>query len=252
MTDLLGDPSPTTARRPATGAAPGATACRRPWASTTAATATATSTPRAGAGHRQPGRRALGPHHVRLLLGGLRDARRRARRGGRRGAGRPGPPREPGPAVPQGPVRAPDDHRRRAASPPRSVDGRAGDVGRRARPRRRTASGPSSTSTGPRSVAVLSTGQLVTEEFYALGKLVRLGMGLAHYDGNTTLCMASAVSGYKLSFGTDGPPGLLRRPGRGRRARAVGRQHRRQPPAARAPGAGRPGPTRPWSWSTPG
>ena len=60
---------------------------------------------------------------------------------------------------------------------------------------------------GPGSVAVLSTGQLVTEEFYALGKLVRLGMGLHHYDGNTTLCMASAVSGYKLSFGADGPPG---------------------------------------------
>ena len=60
---------------------------------------------------------------------------------------------------------------------------------------------------GPGSVAVLSTGQLVTEEFYALGKLVRLGMGLRHYDGNTTLCMASAVSGYKLTFGSDGPPG---------------------------------------------
>ncbi len=60
---------------------------------------------------------------------------------------------------------------------------------------------------GPGSVAVLSTGQLVTEEFYALGKLVRLGMGLRHFDGNTTLCMASAVSGYKLSFGSDGPPG---------------------------------------------
>jgi anaerobic selenocysteine-containing dehydrogenase len=60
---------------------------------------------------------------------------------------------------------------------------------------------------GPEAVAVLSTGQLVTEEFYALGKLVRLGLGLHHYDGNTTLCMASAVSGYKLSFGSDGPPG---------------------------------------------
>jgi anaerobic selenocysteine-containing dehydrogenase len=60
---------------------------------------------------------------------------------------------------------------------------------------------------GPESVAVISTGQLVTEEFYTLGKLVRLGMGLRHYDGNTTLCMASAVSGYKLSFGSDGPPG---------------------------------------------
>ena len=60
---------------------------------------------------------------------------------------------------------------------------------------------------GPESVAVLSTGQLVTEEFYALGKLVRLGLKLAHYDGNTTLCMASAASGYKLAFGSDGPPG---------------------------------------------
>jgi anaerobic selenocysteine-containing dehydrogenase len=60
---------------------------------------------------------------------------------------------------------------------------------------------------GPDSVAVLSTGQLTTEEFYALGKLVRLGFGIRHYDGNTTLCMASAVSGYKLAFGSDGPPG---------------------------------------------
>jgi assimilatory nitrate reductase catalytic subunit len=60
---------------------------------------------------------------------------------------------------------------------------------------------------GPESVAVISTGQLVTEEFYALGKLVRIGMGLRHFDGNTTLCMASAVSGYKMSFGADGPPG---------------------------------------------
>ncbi len=60
---------------------------------------------------------------------------------------------------------------------------------------------------GPDSVAVLSTGQLVTEEFYTLGKLVRLGMGVRHFDGNTTLCMASAVSGYKMAFGSDGPPG---------------------------------------------
>ncbi len=60
---------------------------------------------------------------------------------------------------------------------------------------------------GPNSVGVLSTGQLVTEEFYTLGKLVQLGFGTNNYDGNTTLCMASAVSGYKRSFGSDGPPG---------------------------------------------
>jgi anaerobic selenocysteine-containing dehydrogenase len=60
---------------------------------------------------------------------------------------------------------------------------------------------------GPQSMGVLSTGQLVTEEFYTLGKLVQLGFGTNNYDGNTTLCMATAVSGYKISFGSDGPPG---------------------------------------------
>jgi anaerobic selenocysteine-containing dehydrogenase len=60
---------------------------------------------------------------------------------------------------------------------------------------------------GRDSVGVISTGQLVTEEFYTLGKLVQLGFGTKNYDGNTTLCMASAVSGYKRSFGSDGPPG---------------------------------------------
>ena len=60
---------------------------------------------------------------------------------------------------------------------------------------------------GNGSVGVISTGQLVTEEFYALGKLVQLGIGTPNYDGNTTLCMSTAVAGYKRSFGSDGPPG---------------------------------------------
>ncbi len=60
---------------------------------------------------------------------------------------------------------------------------------------------------GPDALGVISTGQLVTEEFYTLGKLVQLGFGTRNFDGNTTLCMASAVSGYKRSFGSDGPPG---------------------------------------------
>jgi len=63
---------------------------------------------------------------------------------------------------------------------------------------------------GPDAVGVISTGQLVTEEFYTLGKLVQLGLGTRNYDGNTTLCMASAVSGYKRSFGADGPPAPMR------------------------------------------
>ncbi len=60
---------------------------------------------------------------------------------------------------------------------------------------------------GRGAVGVISTGQLVTEEFYTLGKLVQLGLGTSNYDGNTTLCMSTAVAGYKRSFGSDGPPG---------------------------------------------
>ncbi len=60
---------------------------------------------------------------------------------------------------------------------------------------------------GRDALGVIGTGQLVTEEFYTLGKLVQLGFRSRNFDGNTTLCMASAVSGYKLSFGSDGPPG---------------------------------------------
>lgn len=60
---------------------------------------------------------------------------------------------------------------------------------------------------GRDSFAIISTGQIMTEEFYTLGKLARGVIGTNNYDGNTTLCMASAVSGYKRSFGSDGPPG---------------------------------------------
>src|SRR4051812_7256036 len=60
---------------------------------------------------------------------------------------------------------------------------------------------------GPNAIGIISTGQLVTEEFYALGKLAQLGIGTRNYDGNTTLCMSTAVAGYKRSFGSDGPPG---------------------------------------------
>jgi len=63
------------------------------------------------------------------------------------------------------------------------------------------------TEHGRDAFAIVSTGQILTEEFYALGKLTRGAIGTNNYDGNTTLCMASAVSGYKRSFGADGPPG---------------------------------------------
>ncbi len=59
---------------------------------------------------------------------------------------------------------------------------------------------------GKNSVACISTGQFLTEDFYTLGKFVQLGLETSNYDGNTTLCMSSAVMGYKQSFGSDGPP----------------------------------------------
>ena len=60
---------------------------------------------------------------------------------------------------------------------------------------------------GPKAVSVIGTGQFLTEEFYTLGKFVQLGLKTNNYDGNTTLCMASAVMGYKQSLGSDGPVG---------------------------------------------
>lgn len=58
---------------------------------------------------------------------------------------------------------------------------------------------------GPESVAGISTGQLVMEEFAVLGHVMRNYLK-ANVDGNTRLCMASAVVAHKQSFGFDAPP----------------------------------------------
>ena len=55
-------------------------------------------------------------------------------------------------------------------------------------------------------IAVLGSGQQTNEAAYALGKLARGGFGSPYYDSNTTLCMASAVSAYFNTFGSDAPP----------------------------------------------
>jgi len=59
---------------------------------------------------------------------------------------------------------------------------------------------------GNDNVAVLGSGQQTNEASYALGKLARGGFGTRHYDANTTLCMASAVTAYMQAFGSDAPP----------------------------------------------
>ena len=68
------------------------------------------------------------------------------------------------------------------------------------------ASRPCRPSTGPRSVAFLSTGQIPTEEMAFLGALAKFGMGMVHGDGNTRQCMATAAVAYKQAFGFDAPP----------------------------------------------
>jgi assimilatory nitrate reductase catalytic subunit len=59
---------------------------------------------------------------------------------------------------------------------------------------------------GKSAVAVLSTGQIVTEEMALLGVLAKSGMGVRHLDSNTRQCMATSHVAYKQSFGFDAPP----------------------------------------------
>jgi len=61
---------------------------------------------------------------------------------------------------------------------------------------------------GTESVAFISTGQMTTEEMALLGHVGRNYMGI-NGDGNTRLCMATAVVAHKQSFGFDAPPYTL-------------------------------------------
>ncbi|MGO4780126.1 molybdopterin-dependent oxidoreductase, partial [Lysobacter sp. 2RAB21] len=49
-------------------------------------------------------------------------------------------------------------------------------------------------------------GQLLTEDYYVFNKLAKGLLGTNNIDTNSRLCMSSAVAGYKLAFGADGPP----------------------------------------------
>ena len=57
---------------------------------------------------------------------------------------------------------------------------------------------------GTESVAGISTGQLTVEEFALFGHVMRNYLK-THVDGNTRLCMATAVVAHKQSFGFDAP-----------------------------------------------
>ena len=61
---------------------------------------------------------------------------------------------------------------------------------------------------GPDSVAFYVSGQLLTEDYYAVNKLAKGFVGTANIDTNSRLCMASTVAGHRRAFGTDTVPGL--------------------------------------------
>ncbi len=59
---------------------------------------------------------------------------------------------------------------------------------------------------GPDAVAFYGSGQLLTEDYYVLNKLMKGFIGAANLDTNSRLCMASSVAGHKRAFGSDTVP----------------------------------------------
>ena len=59
---------------------------------------------------------------------------------------------------------------------------------------------------GPGAIAFYVSGQLLTEDYYAVNKLAKGFLGTNNVDSNSRLCMSSAVAGYTGAFGSDGPP----------------------------------------------
>src|SRR5688572_2706121 len=56
---------------------------------------------------------------------------------------------------------------------------------------------------GPDAVAVYGGASMITEKAYVLGKFARVGLGTKNIDYNGRLCMVSAGTAYRLTFGID-------------------------------------------------
>ena len=56
---------------------------------------------------------------------------------------------------------------------------------------------------GPDAVAVYGGASMITEKAYVLGKFARVALGTKNIDYNGRLCMVSAGTAYKLTFGID-------------------------------------------------
>ncbi|MBO3273779.1 bifunctional nitrate reductase/sulfite reductase flavoprotein subunit alpha [Pseudomonas schmalbachii] len=60
---------------------------------------------------------------------------------------------------------------------------------------------------GPDALSFYVSGQMSLEAQYLVNKLAKGFIGTNQIESNSRLCMASAGSGYKLSLGSDAPPG---------------------------------------------
>ncbi|WP_082398843.1 bifunctional nitrate reductase/sulfite reductase flavoprotein subunit alpha [Pseudonocardia sp. EC080625-04] len=60
---------------------------------------------------------------------------------------------------------------------------------------------------GPDALSFYVSGQMSTEAQYLANKLAKGFVRTSQIESNSRLCMASAATGYKLSLGSDGPPG---------------------------------------------
>jgi assimilatory nitrate reductase catalytic subunit len=56
---------------------------------------------------------------------------------------------------------------------------------------------------GPDAIAIYGGASMITEKAYILGKFARVAIGTRHIDYNGRLCMVSAGTAYKLTFGID-------------------------------------------------
>ncbi len=62
---------------------------------------------------------------------------------------------------------------------------------------------------GHDSVAFYASGQLLTEDYYVINKLVKGWFGTANVDSSSRLGMASSIIGHKRAFGSDTVPGCF-------------------------------------------
>ncbi len=60
--------------------------------------------------------------------------------------------------------------------------------------------------TNPKKIGFYLSGQMLNEDYYVANKLAKGFVGTANCDTNSRTCMASAVVGYKKSFGVDYVP----------------------------------------------